>query len=46
MRKSTYFQRLGVKAKRIAVKNLRNRGSLDKSGVTNVNLVKAPRGCY
>ena len=40
-----HYKKLGVKVKRIAVKNLRNRwGSLTKSGVINLNLnlIKAP----
>ena len=40
-----YSKKLGVRVKRIAVKNLRNRwGSLTKSGVINLNLnlIKAP----
>ncbi|CAN5123721.1 hypothetical protein BH18THE2_BH18THE2_43390 [soil metagenome] len=40
-----HYKNLGVKAKRIAVKNLRNRwGSIIKSGVINLNLnlIKAP----
>ena len=39
-----YSKRLGVKVKRITIKNLRNRwGSLNKNGILNlnVNLVKA-----
>jgi predicted metal-dependent hydrolase len=40
-----YSKKLGVKVKRIAIKNLRNRwGSLTRSSVVNlnVNLIKAP----
>ena len=40
-----YSKKLGVRVKRIAVKNLRNRwGSLTKSGFINLNLnlIKAP----
>ena len=40
-----YSKKLGVRVKRIAIKNLRNRwGSLTKSGVINLNLnlIKAP----
>ena len=40
-----YSKRIGVRVKRIAIKNLRNRwGSLIKKGVLNLNLnlVKAP----
>ena len=39
------FKKLGVRVKRIAIKNLRNRwGSLTKNGVINLNLnlIKAP----